>query len=218
MKLQVLYEDNHLLVVDKPAGLLTQPSGNIGELSLEELAKSWLKEKYKKAGNVFLHAVHRLDKPASGIVVFAKTSKALSRLQETLRNKKVKKRYLACVEGYVEHPEQMLEHYLVHDDFQAAVVDDMHPQGKQARLSYRVLSQSSDEAVLEIDLETGRYHQIRAQLAAIGHPIKGDRKYGSRLAYAEGAIALHHYQMEIVHPVTGEILFIESSAATFIAK
>ncbi len=202
----IVFEDNHLLVLNKPAGLLTQPSGTDQD-SLEMQAKAYIKEKYQKPGNVFLEAVHRLDKPVSGIVVFAKTSKALSRLNESLRNKQAKKIYHAWVEGIPKQKEGTLENYLVHDDFIASVATKNNPQAKLARLSYKVLETQGDETLLEIILETGRYHQIRVQLSTIGHPILGDTKYGSKKSHPE--IALSHVRLEIEHPVTHEKLLLK---------
>lgn len=205
----VLYEDNHLLVVNKPAGLLTQPSGT-NEDSLEAVCKHWLKEKYQKPGQVFLHAIHRLDKAVSGIVVFAKTSKALSRLQTSMKNKHFKKVYEALVESMPKMKEGTLEHYLVHDEHRARISATQDPNAKLARLHYRVVGQEGKYFKLEVELETGRYHQIRAQLSAIGCPIVGDGKYGS--SQAAQTIGLHHALMEIPHPTTGEILTIKCSS------
>ena len=188
---QPLYEDNHLLIVNKPAGLLTQPSGTEQD-SLEARWKKWIKEKYHKPGNVFLEAIHRLDKPVSGIVVFAKTSKALSRLNQAER----KKVYTALLEKEPMEREETLKHHLVHDDFHARV----DPSGKLAVLHYKMIG----ERRVEIELETGRYHQIRAQFAAIGCPIVGDKRYGSSTAVAGGGIMLHHSGVELQHPITGE--------------
>lgn len=199
----ILYEDNHLLVVEKPAGLLTQPQED--RASLEGTCKQWLKNKYNKPGNVFLEAIHRLDKSVSGIVVFAKTSKADSRLKASIRNRDTKKKYLALVEGNPEL-EGTLEHYLVHDDYRARIVKESHPKGKLARLHYRLKKRN----LLEIDLETGRYHQIRIQLASIGCPIVGDRKYGAKEDFRDGRIGLHHCHFEIPHPVTKEIMIFDS--------
>src|SRR5688572_21267276 len=136
----IIYEDNHLLVVNKPAGLLTQPSGT-EQSSIEALAKVWMKQTYHKEGNVYLHSIHRLDKPVSGIVVFAKTSKALSRLQATMRQSQAHKLYYALVEGLPLVPKGTLEHYLVHDDFQSRVVSKDFPQAKLARLQYRLMAE-----------------------------------------------------------------------------
>jgi len=205
-----LFEDNHLLVLCKTAGLLTQPSGTDQD-SLETQAKTWLKAKYAKPGNVFLEAVHRLDKPASGVVVFAKTSKALSRLNQSIRDKNAKKDYYALVEGTPKELEGTLEHYLIHDDFKASVVAKSHPNAKASRLHYRVVEKKKEGTLLAIDLETGRYHQIRAQLSAIGCPIVGDRKYGSeKVLVQKEAIALHHIRLTIAHPVTKEPVTFEA--------
>lgn len=201
LDLHPLFEDNHLLVLNKPPGLLTQPSGTDQE-SLEGQAKAWLKEIYKKPGNVFLHAVHRLDKPVSGVVLFSKTSKALARLNLSMRAKETKKIYWAWVEGLLFPLQGTLEHNLMHDEFQARVVSSSHPEGKHARLIYRVLDQQKGQTLLEIELETGRYHQIRAQLAAVGHPIWGDVRYGSRKVYRPEAIALHHRCLQLPHPIS----------------
>lgn len=206
--IKVIYEDNHLLVVDKPAGIPTQPTAQSQD-SLEEQAKSWIKAKHNKPGKVFLHAIHRLDKSASGIVVFAKTSKALSRLNDAIRQKAIKKWYLAWVEG-IPHPHTgTLEHYLIHDDFKASVVHSSAKGAKLARLHYQMIKHDEHQSLLEIELETGRYHQIRAQLAAIGCPILGDIKYGSQQKLKSG-IALHHTKMTVPHPTTGEPLSLES--------
>lgn len=203
--MEILYEDNHLFVVNKPAGLLTQPTENESD-SLEAQGKAWIKGKTQKPGNVYLHAVHRLDRPVSGIVVFAKTSKALSRLNASIRNQKTKKIYLAWVEGIPNPLAGTLEHRLIHDNFCAKV----DPKGKPAKLSYRVIKQEKDRSLVEIELLTGRYHQIRAQFAAMGCPIVGDAKYGSRLDFEKGRIALHHSKLMIEHPTSKEMLFIEA--------
>lgn len=208
--LKILYEDNHLLVVEKPAGLPTQPSEHSHD-SLEEQAKRWIKISHNKPGNVFLHAIHRLDKAVSGIVVFAKTSKALSRLNDAIRKKLVSKLYVAWVEGIPPHEEGILEHFLLHDDFKAAVVTDKAKGAKPARLHYRIIKKKEKQCLVEIDLETGRYHQIRAQLSAIGCPIIGDVKYGIKQHYENDGIALHHTKMVLPHPITGEKLVFESN-------
>lgn len=204
-----LYEDNHLLVLNKPSGLLTQPSGTEQD-SLEQQAKSWLKEVYHKPGQVFLEAVHRLDKPVSGIVVFSKTSKALSRLNASIRNKHMRKTYWAWVENAPPDDQGILEHMLVHDDFHSRVVSTGHPEGKPARLTYRVLQRKENRTLLEIELETGRYHQIRLQLSAIGCPVWGDQKYGSQQVYEPHAIALHHKRLQLPHPISQELLTFEA--------
>jgi 23S rRNA pseudouridine1911/1915/1917 synthase len=204
-----IFEDNHLLVLNKPAGLLTQPSGTEQE-SLEQQAKAWIKAVYHKPGNVFLEAVHRLDKPVSGVVVFGKTSKALSRLNASMRAKQTRKIYWTWVEGSISADQGDLEHFLVHDDFHAKVVGADHPEGKVARLSYKVLQRKKERTLLEIELATGRYHQIRLQLASLGHPIWGDHKYGSKHSYEREAIALHHRSLQMPHPISQAWLTFEA--------
>ena len=207
--IDVLYHDNHLLAVNKPAGILTQPSGT-SQINLEDLAKAWVKEHYNKPGAVFLHAVHRLDKPVSGVVLFARTSKALSRLQEAMRDKNCKKIYEALVEGVLPEEKGTLEHSLLHDDFHATVTADTHPEAKKSRLHYHVLKKEKGLSLLRIELETGRYHQIRAQLAASGCPIVGDQKYGSKRVLGPDQIALHHAELSITHPTKGELLIFKA--------
>lgn len=212
-----LFEDNHLLILNKPAGLLTQPSGTDQD-SLEQQAKAWVKSVHCKPGNVFLHAIHRLDKPVSGIVVFAKTSKALSRLNAFMRMRNMRKTYWAWVEGYVSLDEGILEDYLMHDEFHAKIVPAEHPRGKTARLSYKVLQRKKERSLLEIDLATGRYHQIRLQLSAWGYPIWGDRKYGGQQPYEFAAIALHHRRLQLPHPISQILQTFEAPLpAAFIA-
>jgi len=210
---EVLYEDNHLIAVCKPAGLLTQETAENHE-SLENQVKAWIKDKYQKPGNVFLGVIHRLDRPVSGIVLFAKTSKALSRLNEAIRSRSMQKTYHALVEGRPAQESATLEHWLIHDDYRAQVCMRAEPDAKKARLHYKTLKRNPDTTLLEVILETGRYHQIRAQCAAIGHPIVGDAKYGSRRTFAEGAIALHHYQLKLEHPITKAPLMIVCEAAS----
>lgn len=201
----IVYEDNHLLVLNKPAGLLTQPNDS-DEESLEQLAKAWIKTTYQKPYGVFLHAVHRLDKPVSGIVVFGKTSKAVERLNESMRKKECKKIYVALVQGRLPSKEGKLEHYMIHGDFQAQIAKSSDQDAKQAILLYRVIEEKNNLSLVEIELVTGRYHQIRLQMSTIGCPIVGDTKYGSTQAYQPNAIALHHKELDIVHPVTRELL------------
>jgi 23S rRNA pseudouridine1911/1915/1917 synthase len=207
--LEILYEDNHLLVVNKPAGLLTQPSGTHQD-SLEKQVKEWIKVHYKKPGQVFLEAVHRLDKPVSGIVLFARTSKAISRLNEAIRAKQTRKMYMALVEGHFRQHTGLLEHYLIHDDFQARLATKQDPQAKLARLTYKVVQEYPQATLLAIELETGRYHQIRLQLSAMNCPIMGDTKYGSTQQFAPQTIALHHQRLEFPHPISKECLIMEA--------
>ncbi len=201
----VLYSDNHLLALKKPAGLLTQPSGTERD-SLEAQAKAWIKETMQKPGNVYLHAVHRLDTPVSGIVLFARTSKALSRLQEQMRQQKFKKVYEALVSPIPSIRQGHLRHWLIHREHWSEVVPYQQLDAKLAELDYKVVKEMDDKALLEVTLKTGRYHQIRAQLAAIGSPIVGDERYGSKEIFHPGTIALHHSLLEFVHPVTDEVI------------
>lgn len=195
-ELQVVFEDNHLIVVVKPAGVLTQPSP-VESNSLEKDVKAWIKAKYDKPGEVFLHAVHRLDKPVEGLILFAKTSKALTRLNETMRNKECEKIYHASYEGKLPAKEGTLENRLTHGEHEA--VED--PAGKLSRLHYKVIGPN----LAEINLETGRYHQIRAQFALAGCPLVGDYKYGAKTNYSSG-IALKHVRLTITHPISKERL------------
>lgn len=194
--IEILFLDNHLLAANKPAGLVTQPS-DVHADSLEGRAKTWLKEEFAKPGEVFLEAVHRIDRPVSGVVLFARTSKALSRLNASQRSKDCTKTYLAIVDGEPPRQEGRLEDRLVHDSHRARV----HPDGKPAQLDYHVLASQKGRSLLRIDLLTGRYHQIRVQFAHAGWPIVGDTTYGSRATLPEGAIALHHWKLRIPHPV-----------------
>lgn len=199
----IIYEDNHLLLAVKRAGQLTQPVEG-QELSLLEEMKIYLKKKYQKKGAVFLEPIHRLDKPVSGLVLFARTSKALSRLQEAMRKQEIQRVYQALLEN--QAPGGTLEHYLTHDEHIARVVSSSHPEGKKAVLSYQYLRQVPKGHLVEITLQTGRYHQIRAQFAAIGLPLLGDEKYGSKIPFKKGELALHHAKISFMHPVTKEMM------------
>lgn len=184
----ILFEDNHLLVVDKPHGMLTQPD-DTRRASLEAICKTYIKKRDEKTGGVYLHAVHRIDKPVAGVIVFAKTSKALSRLQESQRNKQWKKEYIALVEGNPGDGEY--EDLIEKGDGKAF----LSKKGKSSRLFFH-----TEDGVVHITLETGRYHQIRVQFAARKHPIIGDTKYGSSHSYPHG-IALVHKAVTFPHPV-----------------
>ncbi len=197
--LEILYEDNHMIVFNKPAGLATQPSLHHEE-ALETLAKEFIKVRDKKPGAVYLHAIHRIDAPVSGVVVFAKTSKALSRLQKSIRDKTVYKCYVGWVEGILKKKEGTLRHFMLHGEHRALQGGD-----KEALLSYKVLKEENGNSQLEILLDTGRYHQIRAQFSWIGHPLLGDTKYGSTKSWPQG-IALHHREFRVPHPITKEEL------------
>lgn len=213
--IDVLYEDNHLIIVNKPAGLLSQPT-DLESDSMETRVKAWIKEKYQKPGNVFASVIHRLDKPVSGILVLAKTSKALSRLNESMRSKHMQKTYLAFVEGIPQKKQDTLIHYLVHGDHSSHISTLQDKQAKMARLHYETLDIRSNNSFLQVILETGRYHQIRCQLAAIGHPVIGDLRYGAQKdqrylnSLPPNAIALHHFRLKLEHPVTKAELLIEA--------
>ena len=205
-QLKVLYEDNHLLVVNKPAELPTMGVA-ADKPSLLSVAKEYIRQKYNKPGNVYLGIVSRLDAPVTGLVIMAKTSKAASRLSEAFRERHVKKRYRAIVSDVPDPPEETLEHYLRKDERHRRV-HTTHadcPGAQLARLRYQVLSQDKQNSLLEIELETGRKHQIRVQLAKVGHPIFGDRKYGSAEKFPLG-IALHAWSLELAHPVRDEVM------------
>ncbi|MCE9528409.1 MAG: RluA family pseudouridine synthase [Planctomycetales bacterium] len=198
--LQILYEDNHLLVVNKPAGIATMGTA-AGTKTMFTLAKEYLKRKYQKPGNVYLGVVSRLDSLVSGVLVFARTSKAAARLSEQFREHKAKKTYWAIVEG-APHPQQgELIHWMAKDEAQQRMVvrPKRSADALEARLRYQTLREFSGETLLEVELLTGRKHQIRVQLAQSGHPILGDRKYGSGVPFAAG-IALHARALTIEHP------------------
>ncbi len=205
--MDVAYFDNHIVVVKKPAGIPTQ---SMEENSVEKEARAWAKKQFDKKGEVFLYALHRLDKPVSGIVLLAKTSKALERLHESFRQKQMKKTYIALVEGVIEEDCGVLENYLTQLEFRSSVSTEEDPKAKLCRLSFKVLERTPFSSLLEIDLETGRYHQIRCQLSHLGHPVVGDLKYGAKyISSRQGHIALHHQKMQFPHPITKEVLEFE---------
>jgi 23S rRNA pseudouridine1911/1915/1917 synthase len=195
----VLYEDNHLVAVFKPAGALVQGDAS-GAPTLMDAVKAWLARKYGKPGNVFLGLLHRLDRPVAGVILFAKTSKGASRLSQQIRDRAVEKTYHALVEGRLEG-EGALVHWLAEDDGYVTVHDAPGPGRKEARLRWRALGHRDGRTLVEVDLETGRKHQIRAQLAHAGHPILGDRRYGARGDFP-GGIALVAVRLRFA-PATG---------------
>lgn len=209
--LKVLYEDNHLLVVEKPAGLATQGVAD-GTPSVVTRAKAYLKQKYKKPGNVYLGVVSRLDAFVSGVLVLARTSKAADRLTEQFRNGNVQKVYQALVSQLPEPPAGELSHWLLKNDKdrRIEVVEPRTKNAQHARLTYRTLGRRRRGTLVEVELHTGRKHQIRVQLAEIGCPIVGDRKYGSRQPFGDRAIALHAVRLTLEHPTTRKPLTIES--------
>jgi 23S rRNA pseudouridine1911/1915/1917 synthase len=200
--LQVLFEDNHLLVVNKRPGDIVQ-GDQTGDTPLSEVAKRYIKKKYEKPGNVFLGVIHRLDRPTSGVLAFARTSKALSRMNAQFKEKEVRKTYWALVSSPPPTESGRLVHWLQRNPKQnkSYAHSSEGPDRKKAVLNYRVLKALDRYYLLEIDLETGRHHQIRSQLAAIGCPIKGDLKYGFPRSNPDGSIHLHARHLEFLHPV-----------------
>ena len=209
--MQVLYEDNHIIVVYKESGEIVQ-GDKTGDKPLSETIKAWIKEKYAKPGNVFLGVVHRLDRPVSGLVVFAKTSKALSRLNDMFRKGEVKKTYWAMVQTPPAEPEGTLTNWLVRNENQnkSYAYDHEVPNAKKAILKYKTVGQTEHYTLLEVNLLTGRHHQIRCQLSAIGCPIKGDLKYGARRSNPDGSISLLSRTVEFIHPVSKENISVVS--------
>lgn len=205
--MEVIYEDNHIIAVNKTCNEIVQ-GDKTGDEPLSETLKLWLKEKYNKPGNVFVGVTHRLDRPTSGIVLFAKTSKALTRLNEMFRKGEVKKTYWAIVKTKAIVPEAELIHYLVRNEKQnkSYAYDVIKPESKQAILHYKLIGQSDRYSLLEVDLKTGRHHQIRCQLAKIGCPIKGDLKYGFDRSNPDGGISLHARRVIFTHPVSKEVI------------
>lgn len=201
----VVYEDNHIIVVNKTSSEIVQ-GDKTGDTPLSETVKQYLKEKYNKPGNVFIGVTHRLDRPVSGLVVFAKTSKALPRLNEMFRNGEVKKTYWAIVKECPKETEGELVHYLVRNEKQnkSYAYDKEVKNSKKAILHYKLIDHSQNYYLLEVDLKTGRHHQIRCQLAKMGCPIKGDLKYGSPRSNPDGSICLHARTVQFVHPVSKE--------------
>lgn len=206
---QILYEDNHLLIISKKVGQLVQ-ADKTGDQSLLELLKNHIKTRDQKPGNVFLGLVHRIDRPTSGLVIYAKTSKALSRLTQMVKNREIKKTYWALVPKEPIPPQQTLVHYLQKNEKNnKAIVYPRETEGaKRAVLHYEVIKTLDNYQLLEIDLETGRHHQIRAQLSKTGVPIKGDLKYGAPRSNPDGGISLHARRLQFTHPVSQEIIVV----------
>ena len=201
--MKVIYEDNHLIAVNKNCSEIVQ-GDKTGDAPLSEIVGQWLKDKYNKTGNVFVGVTHRLDRPISGVVLFAKTSKALTRLNEMFREGEIKKTYWAIVKERPKETEAELIHYIVRNEKQnkSYAYDMEKPNSKKAILHYKVIAQSDNYFLLEIDLKTGRHHQIRCQLAKIGSPIKGDLKYGFPRSNPDGGISLHAQKAKFIHPVS----------------
>ena len=209
--MNVVYEDNHIIIVNKQSGEIVQ-GDKTGDTPLSDIVKQYIKEKYNKPGNVFLGVVHRLDRPVSGLVVFAKTSKALSRLNEMFRTGDVHKTYWAIVKKNDIAPEATLTDWLTRNERQnkSYAHNREVPGAKKAVLSYKVRSMSDNYMLLEVRLMTGRHHQIRCQLAHMGCPIKGDLKYGSPRSNPDGSISLMSRRVEFVHPVCKETIAVEA--------
>lgn len=201
----VIYEDNHIIIINKQAGEIVQ-GDKTGDTPLVDTVRHYLKEKYNKPGNVFCGVVHRLDRPVSGLVVFAKTSKALSRLNEMFRTGQVHKTYWALTRNMPSQPAANLTHYItsVERTNKSTAHASALPGAKEARLSYRYLASSTSFHLLEVNLHTGRKHQIRVQLSAVGCPIRGDLKYGDRRSNPDGSISLHARHIEFIHPVSNQ--------------
>lgn len=209
--MQPIYEDNHIIIVSKESGEIVQ-GDKTGDKPLSETVKEYIKEKYHKPGNVFLGVVHRLDRPVSGLVMFARTSKALPRLNDMFRTGGVHKTYWAIVGNEPPQPEGRLEHWLVRNERQnkSYAYGREVPQSKKAVLEYRVIGRGDNYSLLEVRLLTGRHHQIRCQLAAMGCPIKGDLKYGARRSNADGSISLLARKVEFEHPVSKQNICVEA--------
>ncbi len=205
---KIVFEDNHLLIVDKPAGLLTQ-GDDTGDSTLLDWGKRYIKTQYAKPGDVFLGLAHRIDRPTSGLVVLCRTSKALSRMQPMFAERAVAKTYLAVVQGEMNDEEQTLVHYLRHDpSVKRMRVHESErkagPEGKRCELTYRLIGRVASHCLLEVKPDTGRRHQIRAQLGAIGHPVEGDLRYGAKNPLEDKSIGLHAYRLQFEHPVGGK--------------
>lgn len=209
--MKVLYEDNHIIVINKASGEIVQ-GDKTGDASLCDILKQYLKEKYNKPGNVFVGLPHRLDRPVSGVVVFAKTSKALERLNEMFRTGAVKKIYWAITKETPQPAEGTLSHWIVRNEKmnKSFAYKKEVKEGKHAILDYRALRCSQNYTLVEVELKTGRHHQIRCQLSAIGCPIKGDLKYGAKRSNPDGSISLHARKVEFIHPVSKQPISIEA--------
>ncbi|ALM19841.1 pseudouridine synthase [Nonlabens sp. MIC269] len=206
---RILHEDNHLIAVNKESGELVQ-GDKTGDPILPDAIKKYIAHKYDKPGAVYLGVTHRLDRPTSGVVVFARTSKALPRMNKLFADHKTEKIYWALVEGTPKSKEERLVHYLVRNTKQNKSYAHDHevPDSKKAVLTYKIIKQLERYTLLEITLETGRHHQIRCQLSKIGHVIKGDLKYGARRSNKDGSIHLHARQLSFIHPVKKELVTI----------
>ena len=209
--MNVLYEDNHIIIVNKASGEIVQ-GDKTGDTPLVETVRAYIKEKYNKPGNVFCGLTHRLDRPVSGVVIFAKTSKALERINNMLQKHEIKKTYWAIVKNTPKQAEGTLVNYLVRNEKQnkSYAYNTEKPNSKRAELNYKAIGKSDNYTLLEVNLITGRHHQIRCQLAAMGCPIKGDLKYGFARSNPDGSISLHARSVEFTHPVSKELIHVEA--------
>lgn len=209
--MQVVYEDNHIIIVNKESGEIVQ-GDKTGDRPLADKVKAYIKEKYAKPGEVFLGVVHRLDRPVAGLVVFARTSKALTRLNDMFRNNEVHKTYWAITKQRPAEMEGMLTHWLVRNEKQnkSYAYDRERPNSKKAILKYKVVGASDNYTLIEVNLLTGRHHQIRCQLAKMGCPIRGDLKYGAKRSNPDGSISLLARSIFFVHPVSKKTIFVEA--------
>jgi 23S rRNA pseudouridine1911/1915/1917 synthase len=209
--MEVVYEDNHIIIVNKQSGEIVQ-GDKTGDRPLSDIVKDYIKEKYQKPGAVFLGVVHRLDRPVSGLVVFARTSKALTRLNKMFAEGEVHKTYWALVKNAPQKTEDTLTHWLVRNEKQnkSYAYATEKPNAKKAILKYRLIGKSDNYSLLEVQLMTGRHHQIRCQLAPMGCPIKGDLKYGAPRSNPDGSISLQSHRVEFIHPVSKERITVEA--------
>ncbi|MDR0762888.1 MAG: RluA family pseudouridine synthase [Bacteroidales bacterium] len=203
--MDILYEDNHLIILNKHSGEIVQ-GDRTGDKPLSDMLKEFIKVRDNKQGNVFMGVIHRIDRPVSGAVIFAKTGKALERMNNLVRERAIKKTYLAIVRNRPPKEQDTIEHFLSKNEMQnkSYVVSRNAYGAQRASLTYKLVGTSDRFFLLEIDLHTGRHHQIRAQLAAIGCPIKGDLKYGDRRSNSDGSISLHSHKVEFIHPIKKE--------------
>lgn len=213
--MEVVYEDNHIIIVNKASGEIVQ-GDKTGDCPLVDIVKDWIKEKYAKPGNVFCGVVHRLDRPVSGLVIFAKTSKALARMNEMFRNGEVHKTYWAISRNQPPKHEDTLTHYITTTERNNKSYASLTPKknAKEARLAYRYIAASDRYHLLEVNLMTGRKHQIRVQLAAIGCVIKGDLKYGDKRSNPDGSISLMARRVRFIHPVSGKEIDVTAPVPT----
>ncbi len=211
--LQVIFEDNHLIAINKRAGDIVQ-GDKTGDKALSEIVKSYIKEKHNKPGNVYLGVIHRIDRPTTGVILFAKTSKAAARMSALFQSKQIEKKYWAILQGAPAEKNAKLKHFLIKNAKQnkSYASDTPKPDHKEAILNYTTVSVGTNYSLLEVTIETGRHHQIRAQMAAIQHPIKGDLKYGAKRSNPDGSICLHAREVRFQHPVKDEVITIQAPA------